>query len=82
MYNDQTPFQDLRFGRPRKPNIPKPMVIGAGLLLFTFLWWVIPPAAMYWLLLPVLGILGWVASFGWRAAIVALHNLLDQLERL
>ena len=82
MERNHTPFESLRFERPRRLNIPKWAVVGAGLLLFTLLWWLVPPTAMFWLLLPALGILGWVASFGWRAALVTLHGLLDRLERL
>ncbi len=80
--NQSNEYQGLRFTRPRQLTLSKRIVIGGGLLVFTVLWWLVPHDALYWLLLAMFGILLWVASFGWRQALAALHDLLHRLEQL
>jgi len=63
---------------PRSGIIP----VGIALILFHLLWRLVPNTTMYWLLLPLLAMLVWVASFGWRQALAALIALLLRLERL
>ena len=72
---------NLRF--ERRPHLLPYRVIatGAGIGLFTLLWVLIPPAALYWLVLPLLAVLVWMASYGWRQALAALIALLNKLEQ-
>lgn len=74
------PFQNLRFTRHRA--VPrKPIAIGAVLVGFAALWWLVPPSVSFWLMLAGLAVIVWVASFGWRDAIRALQALLRRLEQ-
>ena len=75
-------YQGLRFRRPR-PTVPRRLYpIGAALILFTLLWAFVPHGALYWLMLALLATLVWVASFGWRQALVVLVDVLHRLEQL
>ena len=79
MYQDD-PYRTLRFDR-RSLAIPRRLVpVGVVLAGFTFLWLLIPGSALYWLLLPLVGLLAWVGSYGWRQALTALHDLLHHLS--
>ena len=73
-------YTGLRFER-RSETFPRRLIpIGVALACFTLLWWLVPHSTLYWLLLPLVGLLTWVASYGWRSAAVALHDLLHRLE--
>lgn len=75
-------FSGLRFER-RRPRLPRrPVAICGGLCLFTLLWIIVPTRALYWLLLPLLAALVWMASYGWRSALSTLLELLHRLERM
>lgn len=73
-------YRGLRFERPTHltRNRLAAVVLVSGL--FTVLWAVVPHSALYWLLLPTLAILAWMASYGWRQALAAIHQLLHRLE--
>lgn len=74
------PFQSLRFDR--RIRLPaRPLFVGSGLLTFSALWWLVPPAALFWLLLALLAVALWVASYGWRDANRALQALLRRLDQ-
>ena len=72
---------NLRFERRPRPLPHRAIAIGVGLVVFTLLWTLVPHSALYWLLLPLLAVLLWAASYGWRQALVALIALLRRLER-
>jgi len=72
---------DLRFERRPRPLPYRAIAVGVSLGIFTLLWMLIPPNALYWLLLPLLAVLVWVASYGWRQSLAVLITLLHQLER-
>ena len=75
-------FRNLRFDRQRNP-LQRRLLVVLGLLGgTTLLWFLLPRNLFFWLLIPVLGILGWSASFGWRQALVTLRNLIQRLEQL
>ena len=80
--HDPNTYHGLRFARSQGLAISKRWAIPASLLLFTLAWWLIPHVTLYWLLLAMFGILLWVASFGWRQALAALHDLLHRIEQL
>lgn len=70
---------NLRFDPQPRPLPYRLIAIGVGLGIFTLLWFFIPPTALYWLLLPLLAALVWVASYGWRQALAAFHGQLHRL---
>lgn len=74
-------FRTLNFERQRSRSVPRgliPYVLVLGL--FTLLWVLVPTSVLYWLTLPVLAVLVWVASYGWRQALAALIQALEHLE--
>ena len=75
-------YRGLHFDvAPRR--VPRRLVIVIVIAaLFTILWWIVPQLALYWLLLPPIAILTWVASYGWREAISGLIRFLQSLEQL
>jgi hypothetical protein len=73
-------FSNLRFEQKRRFIPGRTFLLGAVLTAFNLAWWFIPQNALYWLLLVSLGILSWLASFGGRNALFAIHNLIHFLE--
>ena len=72
---------NLRFER-RPPPLPyRVIAVAVGLGIFTLLWVLIDHGTVYWLLLPILAALVWVASYGWRQALAVLITLLHRLEQ-
>lgn len=72
----------LRFGRRAQPRPYQLIAVAVALGTFTLLWLVVPPSAMYWLTLALLAAVVWMATYGWRQALAALHDLLHQLEHI
>ena len=72
---------NLRFERQPHPLPHRAIAIGSVLSIFTLMWILIPPGALYWLLLPLLAVLVWAASYGWRQSLAALIALLHRLEQ-
>jgi len=77
-----TMYRGLRFERTARAVPRRLVLIGGVLIVFTSLWWIIPTSALYWLLLPLMGFLAWMASYGWRQALAALQDLLRRLEQI
>lgn len=73
---------NLRFERPPRSLSHRAIAVGVGLAIFTLLWILLPSSTLYWLLLFFLGVLVWVASYGWRQALSTLIVLLRRLEQL
>ena len=73
---------NLRFERRPRPRPYRAIAIGVGLGIFTLLWRLIPSRTLYWLLLPTVAGLVWVASYGWRQALAILITLLIRFEQL
>jgi fatty acid desaturase len=80
--NGSNPFRDLRFERETRPAIPRWSIVVGSLAIFTLLWLVLPRGVFYWLFLPVLALLVWIASFGLRRALSAVHEVIHHLEEL
>jgi hypothetical protein len=74
-------YDNLNFQRqPRRMN-SQLMATGLIIAAFTFLWWIIPPSDLYWvLLLPLVG-LAWSANYGYRSALSDLIKALQKLEQ-
>jgi uncharacterized protein (DUF983 family) len=79
MNHSQT-FHGLRFERPNR-TVPRRLVVIVGsVVLFALLWWLLPPSLMFWFVLLIVAVLTWMASYGWREAVVVLIALLHRLE--
>lgn len=77
--NNTNPFSNLNF-RVRPQTIPAQWIaIGIAFVLFTILWNAVPESALYWLLLPIILCLTWIASFAWRQAVKTLRDYLSSL---
>ncbi len=78
--NDDTPFRNLHFAN-RTATWPRRLIpVGIALTVFTILWVLVPASALYWLLLPLVALAVWVASYGWRKALLVVHDLLHQVS--
>jgi hypothetical protein len=74
-------YRNLRFRRRWPALSRRGLAVGVGLAGFGLLWRVVPQTGMFWVLLPVLAGLVWVASFGWKAALAALVDFLQRLQQ-
>ncbi len=73
------PYRGLNFERRRRSVPGRLTAVGTALASFILLWVAVPHAFLFWLLLVSGGVLVWVASYGWREALAALHDLLHAL---
>lgn len=75
---DKQEYLDLDFSKA--PRIPHRLIWILGpVFLQVLLWQFLPGQIVRWLLFPLVIILGWVASFGWKEALRALRFWLDQV---
>lgn len=81
MDNRTNSYQGLRFERHIRRIPRRLVVVGVALVSFTLLWWVVPTSALYWLLLPLVGLLAWMASYSWRQALGVVRDLLDRIDQ-
>jgi hypothetical protein len=78
-------FQGLQFDRQRRTNFRfqgRLIPVAAALAVVSLLWVILPHGAFFWVLLIVLAVLVWMASYGWRPALAALISWLEQLEQI
>ena len=76
--NDPNSYAELRFQRLRIPR--KVMVVVITVVLYYAAWRFINPNTFFWLGLIVSVLLAWIASYGWRQALVVLVHFLQRLE--
>ena len=76
-----SPYSNLRFERLGR-RIPYRLVaVGAAVVSITVAWWLVPMSGLYWLVLLIVAVLTWAASYGWRGAIRDLQAFLRRLEQ-
>lgn len=80
--NPVNDYHGLRFEQRARPLPRRLITVAVVVSTFSLLWWTVPPNTLFWLLLPIVALLAWMASYGWRQAIAALHAILHRLERL
>jgi hypothetical protein len=80
--NSDEIYRGIEFRRPRFSIPIRPILIAIGLLGFTLLWFLIPSGTLYWILLPQVAVLLWMATHGWRRALLAVHQMIHRIERL
>ena len=78
--NNTRSYRGLRFETQPRSAPRRLIAIGVSIGIFILLWFVASPNALFWAGLTLIGILAWVASFGWRQALAALHDLIHHLE--
>ena len=75
---DKNTYETLEF--KRLPHIPRRVFWQAGLMIAVrLLWGIIQPQNYFWMVLIIVNILGWMASYGWRMAIQDLRKLIDRI---
>lgn len=79
---DPSSYRGLNFNAQPGRRPARAVAVAVVSVIFTVSWWLIPHAALYWLLLPAVTLLGWMASFGWREANSHLIQFLQSLEHL
>ena len=72
---------NLRFERRSQALAPRLIPIGLALAVFNLLWVLVPHNAVYWLMLLLVSLLAWIASYGWRQALATLIALLIRWGR-
>ena len=80
--NTKNDYGGLRFERPNRWITGRLVTVGITLITFIILWRTVSSNALFWLLLLTLTTLVWVASYGWRAALAAVIEFLNNLERM
>lgn len=76
--NNQS-YESFEFKRPAR--IPRRLLWQAGwLLAMRLLWGILPQSSHFWLVLVVVNILAWMASYGRRMAMLDLHNLVERIS--
>lgn len=76
-----TEYANLRFERPIWTVRRRLALIGATSVVFTLLWWFVSRNTQYWIILLLIATLTWVASYGWRGALAAFHDVIHRLEQ-
>ena len=74
--------QNLRFEHRRRPLDRRPIAIAAVVASFSLLWLAVPDGVRFWLLLPLVILLAWLATYGWRKALHILIKALSHIEQL
>ena len=72
---------NLRFERRSLTALYRLIAVAVTLGVFTLLWVIMPFEGLYWLLLLLVGLSTWIATYGWRGATIALISALTHLER-
>lgn len=75
--NQADRFSNINFNRPRVPSRFIPVFI-AGVI-FILIWRLVNPNTVFWIGLMMTIILVWIASYGWRTALMALIDFLHFL---
>ena len=71
-------YENMEF--KRLPKIPQHVIWQAVLMIAVrLLWVIIEPENYFWLVLIIVNILGWMASYGWRMALLDLRTWVDRL---
>jgi len=64
----------------RLPKIPTHVIWQVALMIAVrVLWGIIQPRNYFWMVLIIVNILGWMASYGWRMALLDLRTWVDRL---
>ena len=71
-------YENIKF--ERMPRVPRRIFWQAGLMIgLRLLWGIVPQAGLFWMMLIIVNLLGWMASYGWRSALLNFRFWLDQI---
>ena len=76
----QNNLSDFRFQRLRLPM--KIIAVLPVVIFMALLWWLLNPITYFWFSLAIAAILAWIASFGWRQALINVIYFLNRLMKL
>lgn len=77
---DNQKYESFEF--KRNPRISRRFLWQAGWMLgVRLLWGIIPQSGHFWLVLVVVNILAWMASYGRRMAMLDLHKLVERISQ-
>lgn len=77
---DNYNYEKLDFNR--LPRVPRRVIWQAGLMIgLRLLWGIIPPNNHFWMVLIIVNLLGWMASYGWRMALLDFRTWLDHMTK-
>ena len=68
---------NLKFDRKHVPW--KPVSVLIAIVIMSIAQWLLNPNTFFWFSLVVVGILVWVANYGWRQALITLIYFLNRL---
>ena len=75
---DKNVYENLEF--ERLPKVPRRVFWQAGLMIAVrLLWGIIQPQNYFWMVLIIVNVLGWMASYGWK---MAFHDLRKWIDRI
>ena len=77
---DSNKYETFEF--KRLPRIPNRVFWQVGLMIgVRLLWGMIAPQNHFWMVMIIVNILGWMASYGWRMAILDLRTWIDRMTQ-
>lgn len=74
-------YRNLRFETHTRAIPHRLITVSLSLGLFILLWLLVSHDTLFWILLLLVGILTWVASYGWRQALTVIHEIIHNLEQ-
>ena len=77
---NESSYRNLRFDQPHWTPSRRMIAVVLIVIVFSLFWKFIPQTALFWLLAPLIAMLGWISTYGWRTALVELIKFLSQLE--
>lgn len=80
--NQSEVYRNLRFERRPSTSLRRLLTVLLFIVIFTLLWKYVPHTTLYWILIPILGILGWLSTYSWRQALSSAITFLHRIERL
>ena len=73
-------FEQLNFGSKFRLS-QRTILLALLQIAFAILWRTTSPQILFWLLMLLICILGWMASYGWRIALREFRFWLEQITR-
>lgn len=77
---EENRYETFEFKRPAR--IPRRVLWQVGLMIAVrLLWGMVAPQNYFWMVLIIVNNLGWMASYGWRMAILDLRTWIDRMTQ-
>jgi hypothetical protein len=72
----------MRFAKSQRRVPARAVAVGLAVAGFWLVWQRVPRELGFWLLVIVIAVLTWMASYNWRQAVTSLIRFLHRLEQL